>query len=409
MTIRWSKVDSFTDNSSSTATTEERPCPVCGGDRSRPVLQFDQFQFYSDSADLPKWVDIREVQCLDCFALYLNPCYSDFGFRVLFAEAGCSYGSTVSRPAEQIEWLKGRGLLRPGSRFLDAGCYDGAFLAKLPDNLEKIGVDIDKPAIVRGRRDFSARGIKFILGDFETFRHDDPFDTITMFHVLEHLPRPALVLQNLRSMAHSETRLVVEVPILEHGITNDINGFFSVQHMTHFSRASLRNCFAKAGWKIVESQQQEQYNGFRVVASPDVPMRLPERDVQATSLLHSYLAGWYGALNTAEFRLSELRDSGRCLIWGGGLHTEFLYQTTSFFNGTPDREYVIVDSDPIKKGQSWRGIEIHSPEILREDPCISNRMVVSSYGSQRSIVKAATELGFPVEGICTLYDEVRVY
>jgi hypothetical protein len=210
-------------------------------------------------------------------------------------------------------------------------------------------------------------------------------------------------------MAHPETRLVVEVPVLENGVTNDINGFFSVQHMTHFSRASLQNCLAWAGWRIEESHQQEQYNGFRVMAAPDVPARSPQRDVQATSLLHTYLAGWYGALTKAEARLSELRDSGRCFIWGGGLHTEFLYQTTSFFSSRRDREYVIVDSDPMKKGKSWRGIEIHSPDILRGVSRKSEHMVVSSYGSQPSIVKAATELGFPPDRIWTLYDEVRVY
>ena len=105
MTIRWSQVDSFPGNSSSAATTEQRSCPICGSQRSRTVLQFDQFQFYSDSGELPKRTDIREVQCLDCFALYLNPCYSEYGFRVLFAEAGCSYGSTVGHTSQQIDWL----------------------------------------------------------------------------------------------------------------------------------------------------------------------------------------------------------------------------------------------------------------------------------------------------------------
>src|SRR5713226_4191114 len=119
---RWSKVDSFPGNSTSAALTTHRPCPICGSNRTRTVLQFDQFQFYSDSNKLPKRADLKEVQCLDCFALYLNPCYSEYGFQILFAEAGCSYGSTEGRPQEQIDWLGARGLLRSGSRFLDAGC-----------------------------------------------------------------------------------------------------------------------------------------------------------------------------------------------------------------------------------------------------------------------------------------------
>jgi hypothetical protein len=409
LSVYWRNVDSFPGNFSSPSAVQERPCPICGSNRFKTILQFDQFQFYSDSSELPKRTDIREVQCLDCFALYLNPCYSDYGFRVLFAEAGRSYGSSVAHTCQQIDWLKMRGLLRSGSRLLDAGCYDGAFLAKLPDDLEKIGVDIDGPAIERGRQTLGGKGMEFIQGDFESFRCDKSLDAITMFHVLEHLPRPVAVLRNLRSLAHSGTRLVVEVPVLENGSTNDINGFFSIQHMTHFSRTSLQNCLAMAGWEIGEAQQQQQYNGFRVVGIPAEPIKRPEKDLQATAWLHQYLAGWYQALNSVEGRLSKLVDIGRCVIWGGGAHTEFLYQVTSFFQSNPSRKYVIVDSDPVKNGKSWRGIAIQVPDVLRQISWVDKYLVVSSYGSQPGIVKAATELGVPAERILTLYDEVRVY
>jgi 2-polyprenyl-3-methyl-5-hydroxy-6-metoxy-1,4-benzoquinol methylase len=409
MTIRWSQVDSFPGNSSSTATTEQRPCPICGGHCSRTVLQFDQFQFYSDSRELPKRTDVREVQCLDCFALYLNPCYSEYGFRVLFAEAGRSYGSTVGHTSQQIDWLKARGLLRSGSQILDAGCYDGAFLARLPEDLEKIGVDIDGPAIERGRQTFGGKGIEFIQGDFESFRCDKSPDAITMFHVLEHLPRPVAVLRNLRSMAHAGTQLVVEVPILENGITNDINGFFTVQHTTHFTRVSLQNCLAMAGWKIIESVEHAEYNGCRVIASPAEPIQMAKQDPRAVSLLREYLASWNLAAKAVEDQLSELMCADKCVIWGGGAHTEFLYQTTSFFHNGKSREYAIVDGDPIKKGKSWRGIEIHSPDTLRELTWSEQYLLVSSYGSQPGIVKAATGLGVPPDRVVTLYKEFRVY
>ena len=407
--IHWSRADSFPGNFTSTALTAHRPCPICGSNRARTVLQFDQFQFYSDSDKLPKRVDVKEVQCLDCFALYLNPCYSEYGFRILFAEAGCSYGSTEGRPQEQIQWLSARGLLPPGGRFLDAGCYDGSFLAQVPENLERIGVDIDEPAVERGRQRFGAQKVQFIHGNFENFHLEPALDTITMFHVLEHLPRPAAVLRNFRSMAHAGSRLVVEVPVLENGITNDISGFFSAHHMTHFSRTSLRNCLAFAGWRIAESKQQEEYNGFRVVGIPAEPANAPETDLQATISAHKYFAGWHQALHTVELRLSSLEGAPRCILWGGGAHSEFLYHTTSFFHSRPDREYAIVDSDPLKQGKSWRGIRIHSPDSLRgfawKDVCL----VVSSYGSQPHIVRAAADLGVPAERILTLYESVRIH
>jgi 2-polyprenyl-3-methyl-5-hydroxy-6-metoxy-1,4-benzoquinol methylase len=372
-------------------------------------LRFDQFQLYSDSAELPKRIDVRQVQCLDCFALYMSPCYSEYGFRVLFAEAGCSYGSSAGRPLEQCEWLGARGLLRSGSRLLDAGCYEGTFLAKLPEDVRKIGVDIDAPAIERGRRQFADKSIDFILGDFETFHCDESLDTITMFHVLEHLPRPKAALQNLRSMAHEGTRLVVEVPILENGITNDINGFFSAHHMTHFTRASLEICLGLAGWQIIEAKEQEDYNGFRIVAAPAESTRAAGRASSTTLLLHAYLSGWHAALRAVECRICAWESEARVLIWGGGLHTEFLYQVSSFFASQPNREYAIVDSDPIKQGKSWRGIQIYHPDILRSTSWADECLLVSSYGSTPAIVAAALELGVPRERILTLYDEVRVH
>ena len=61
-----------------------------------------------------------------------------------------------------------------------------------------------------------------------------------MFHVLEHLKNPLETLINILKSAHQTTYLLIEVPILENGFTNDINGFFSAQHLTHFSRQSLK-------------------------------------------------------------------------------------------------------------------------------------------------------------------------
>jgi hypothetical protein len=210
-------------------------------------------------------------------------------------------------------------------------------------------------------------------------------------------------------MVHARSRLVVEVPVLEHGVTNDINGFFSIQHMTHFSRTSLQNCMASAGWRIQESKQQEEYNGFRVVGIPAEPADMPEKDLNAVALTHEYLAHWHQALHIVERRLSSIDDTPRCILWGGGAHSEFLYQTTSFFQNSPGREYAIVDSDPLKKGKSWRGITISSPDSLREISWTDVCLVVSSYGSQPGIAKAAVDLGVPPERILTLYENVRVY
>jgi ubiquinone/menaquinone biosynthesis C-methylase UbiE len=379
-----------------------RSCPICKNDDSKTILKIDNFQFFSDSKQA-KQVDINQKQCKSCGAIYLNPCYSNEGFGILFAEAGQSYGSSEGRPNEQVNWLNKYNLLEDGSTVLDVGCGTGDFLASLPNNLSKLGVDIDAPSVNIAKNKY--QDIKFICSSFENLEYNDKIDTITMYHVLEHLPNPLETLQRLYTLSDKTTKLVVEVPIIENGHTNDINGFFSVQHLTHFSCSSLKNILSLSGWNILEWLEQEDYNGCRVLLQKQ--NILDNIIFNNTEYLNAYqyLSSWYKSVENVEKKLCQL-DTNKCIIWGGGMHLEFLYQMTSLF--TKDIEYIIVDSDKNKQNKTWRGISIYNPEILKNiDKNIP--LIISSYGGQDSIKNAALRLGINKTNIITLYDNLRIY
>jgi len=405
--LSWARVDSFTGNSAAPALWTDRDCPICGSHRRRTIVELSDFQFFTDSAAAPKRMTLREVQCRDCFALFKSPGYSAFGFETLFAEAGCSYGT--ERADEQITWLSARGLLRSGGRVLDVGCYDGRFLARMPATLTRTGVDLDAAAIARGRSQFGASGIELTLGDFESFEYDGRPDTMTMLHVLEHLPRPLAALRQLRTLAHADTRLVIEVPVLESAATNDVNGFLTAQHLTHFSRRSFSNVLTRAGWQPVDAHDAGDYNGRRIVAVPGTAADEVSGDPADLTLLYTYLASWYQALAEVNRRCARLAGVARCVVWGGGFHTELLYHVTALFRQDPSREYCVVDSDPLKQGKSWRGIPVGPSAWLRELDWRGTMLLVSSYGSQEAIVRDALALGVPADRIVRLYDFSRVY
>ena len=334
--IAWNKINSFKKNYGSKDHKNFRSCPICGSTHTKTVMSIEGFQFYLDSKRIPKLFDVKECICLNCYATYLNPCYSQSGFNDLFSEAGQSYGSTEEHTNEQISWLKDNMLLSEGYCVLDVGCYDGNFLSKLPENIKKVGVDIDAPAIERGRNIHQKKKISFFTGDFETFSYDEVEpDTITMYHVLEHLSRPVEVLKKLHSISKPSTKIVVEVPIMEDGNTNDINGFFSIQHTTHFSSNSLLNCLAVAGWEVKKIHKTLDYNGYRVIASlssgkfDETSLR---RDKKDWINLNSSLSSWYDAIGSVENIIQNIKKRNQFVIWGGGAHTEYLYQTTSFFH-----------------------------------------------------------------------------
>lgn len=399
-------IDGFVGNSHCPTHQRARPCPLCGGTRQRLAVELADFQFFSDSASVAKRVHICQVMCRDCFTLFANPVFTASGFAALFAEAGMSYGATEARPQEQIDWLAARDLLTPGRVFLDVGCYDGRFLSKLPVELVRQGVDIDGPAIARGRQRDPA--LELIHGDFESFAPSRAPQVITLFHVLEHLPDPLAVLRRLRSVAADDVQLVVEVPVVEGGQTNDINGFFSVQHLTHFSRHSLAGALALSGWRVVEAEAKSGYNGYRVRAVKAPIMDRFIGDPGDIAHLQRVLRAWTQAQCAVEAKLSPLAADATVVVWGAGLHTEFLYQVTSLFAHSY-RRFVLVDGDPLKQGTTWRGLPVYSPAMLSDLDWNRCRLVISSYGSQPSMLAAAESLGVPGACVYSLYDQVNVY
>lgn len=402
MQFNWNKIN-IIDNSNDSLLLTSRTCPVCQCPQASTVLTINNFQFFSDSTTACKQATLTEQICSKCNTIFLNPCYNDEGFKILFSEAGQSYGSTTQRPKEQYNWINNRINIEHSS-FMDIGCGSGSFLASLPSSMTKIGIDIDEQSISIAKQNHP--DILFLCSPFETIEYNKKLDVITMFHVLEHLQDPLNTLKRLYHLADNDTKFIVEVPIIENGLTNDINGFFSAQHLTHFSRNSFKNILSIAGWRVIEWQEQSDYNGCRVLAEKGEPNKTLPIDFQAKENLYNYLQNWYASIAKAEKKLLKI-DKPRCVIWGGGMHVEFIYQISTLFN--KDIEFIIVDKDKNKQGKMWRGIEIHDPHIIKELNVQDIQFIVSSYGNQLPIKLALLDYQISESNITTLYDHINVY
>ncbi len=409
MNFHWSEMQTQVREYHSLPLLQYRPCPICGSLKNEVRALIEDFQFYSDTHQNPNRVILRDVQCLQCFAIFRNPVFSEVGLQILFQQAGASYGATIGRSNEHRDWMQKNALFKKGKRILDIGCFDGSFLASLPKNLTKMGVDIDAPAVERGKKMYADHSIEFIVSDFENFTVKESPDAVTMFHVLEHLAKPKKILEHLRSVSHKNTKLFVEVPIVESSITNDICGFFSPHHFTHFSKTSLLNCLNSSGWEIIEAEAQQDYNGFRVLAKPAPSIQYFAGNPEDIITMNEYLSHWHQATAQVNRILLSLKDLKKCIIWGGGTHTEYMYHLTTFFHQQTDRQYFIVDSDIVKHGHTWRGLPIYSPQKLQNADVSDLPLVISSYGSQNSIANAAISLGVRKKNIIKMYDYLKVY
>ncbi len=71
-------------------------------------------------------------------------------------------------------------------KLLDVGCAFAAFLGSLPRTWERYGIDVSEHAIESARAKLP--GVKLASATLETLPFQGPFDAVTSFDVIEHIP-----------------------------------------------------------------------------------------------------------------------------------------------------------------------------------------------------------------------------
>jgi SAM-dependent methyltransferase len=143
--------------------------------------------------------------------------------------------------------------LSPDSKVLDAGCNNGNFLKELHARVgcRGFGIEMDAAAV---RRANAHPALTVECGEIdERLPHDERYDLATLWHVLEHLPRPVETLRRLRRATKAGGHLVVAVPDSS-GWTARLFGrvWFghdAPRHLTHFTKETLCAALLAAGWR----------------------------------------------------------------------------------------------------------------------------------------------------------------
>lgn len=97
-----------------------------------------------------------------------------------------------------------------GGRLLDVGCGVGQFLGTVVSlGWKATGIDTDERVVENCRQ----RGLDARVGTLEQQRFpDEHFDVVTMRHVIEHIPRPEVVLTEIARILKPGGRLVISTP-----------------------------------------------------------------------------------------------------------------------------------------------------------------------------------------------------
>lgn len=134
-------------------------------------------------------------------------------------------------------------------RILDIGAGTGDFLLTAQENgWQTIGVEPSP----RAKGIAIKKGISFVDDTKELESHS--FDTITMWHVLEHVPDLDAQIKELKRLLKQNGTLIIAVPNYKSFDAKHYGAFWAAYdvpiHFWHFSKKSIQLLFTKEGMKL---------------------------------------------------------------------------------------------------------------------------------------------------------------
>ena len=144
---------------------------------------------------------------------------------------------------------------------LDFGCGWGGFLLKVKNCKSLSGVELRNECINHIQKKIKKIDISNNINSFEK-----KFDTITMFHVLEHIPYQVDTLKLLKSKLKNKGKIIIEVPhakdflILQDELDEFKNFTFWSEHLILHTFQSLKTMLLKSGFKNINIQYFQRYD-----------------------------------------------------------------------------------------------------------------------------------------------------
>ncbi|MEX0785412.1 MAG: class I SAM-dependent methyltransferase [Dehalococcoidia bacterium] len=219
-------------------------CALCGGSSSKRVLDAKQRTV---------------VECRDCGLRALSPmptlgdmvginAETVHPFFNACLEDEASYRAYFDRKLDDLQRYQRSG------RLLDVGCGAGFFLdAARTRGYSVAGVDLS-PVPAAYAQD--ALGLDVAVSSLYAYEApSDAFDAVTIFQTIEHDPDPAALCAELYRIVAPGGVLMVTTPAADGFVARAMGkrwfGYRNVEHVSFFSRRSLRFALERAGFEIV--------------------------------------------------------------------------------------------------------------------------------------------------------------
>jgi len=250
-------------------------CPLC---KEADIKRFAGWKF--------KGIPLQYDQCFNCGFIFQNPTYTESSWNQFYKSDYRKLYNDDSKPASEVlriqqerakhysQWLnpvKGK----VGSH-LDIGSSAGVFLKQIKDDFgmkRSVGIEPGDDY-----REFAEKNGLQIFQDIDALIESkpEPFDLITLCHVLEHIPDFVGFLTKIRRHLISKNgNLFIEVPNIRGGHS------FEVAHPNCFSFKTLKDSLEMSGFAMKEHEE----HGMPRTSHPESKIYLSTLSVPAEQVL----------------------------------------------------------------------------------------------------------------------------
>ncbi|MBF8176677.1 class I SAM-dependent methyltransferase [Herminiimonas contaminans] len=288
----------------------------------------------------------------------------------------------VYRTEHQVKTLLDKLDLKPGTVMLDYGCAKSSTYRTL-SNL--------RPDLQLHLFDVSERYVPF----WSTFSSADnwstytprpewegKFEVITSFFAFEHIVEPNHALANVAKLLKPGGKFYCIVP----NIFTNIADFVVVDHINHFTEASLLYLFSSAGFNTVEIDTHSHRGAFVIIAEKSSD-KFQQTDVSRFVKNIQDIATFWStaATKTREFERTLAADEVLA-IYGAGFYGTFLYTALE----SPERVTCFLDQNPFLVGHLIQSKPVIKPADINVD--VTTLLVGLNPVSAKGILKKMPDL-----------------
>lgn len=266
-------------------------CPICEGTDFDPFLTCEDYTVSHEKFNI--------VKCKQCNFLFTNPRPDAKSIGKYYqAEAYISHTNTNKGIINKIYQLVRKKTLKnklniinglsnsKSGILLDVGCGTGAFLEVCQQAGWQVrGVEPDENARALAQQKIKSS----IHTDITALNEKNYFDTITLWHVLEHVNSLEATIIQLKSLLKEQGKLIIAVPnhLAKEAISfQEYWAAYDVpRHLYHFTPNSIKQLFEKYDCKVVQTIPMK-YDAFYI------SLLSSKYKTRKTQYFKAFLEGW---------------------------------------------------------------------------------------------------------------------